>query len=592
MSIGHAELEVHAAQATNLQIYWAGENENYSESRTNKVRVYPQQHHYKLSLGDLTRINRLRIDPSTGINRIVIRQFSLFQFGLEPLRLLKADQLQRIRPFRRIASYEVGERGIEIATGGPDPQMELLLDDWERSATSVTTAALWRALVVLAIAVMLASAIGPMSKDYRFVPYAMLAAFSMIFVMATISRINAHPDEYVHILAARYYVDHHLPPAACDEEIRHTFSPYGASRLNTTEIAYYLAGKFAGALAFLPVTESFELRYYNVFLFAVLLLLSIRIVAFRMLCIPLLVSPQAWYLFSYVNSEGTAIFAGLIAAHQLIDDRSWFRRIVAGTPLRHRWLKAALLGALLAALLEVKKNFFVVDLYLFIWFVLAMVLAMIPGPLAVLRRCAPILIIGVALYGAWIGAHHAVNDFNRTDAIAECRKQLALPSYAEGATLEQSHPTLYWRDKGRPFSTLFEHDWGARMFRSAMGHFGYLEIPGSPHYYAISAWLLIAFGAWLLFDSTRSGGRFERLNLLAAIAMFALLIGATLWKDWTRDFQPQGRYLAPMIPIIGMVLATGRGKLNERAITVLVGALFALSMYFFVFVGITGIRKY
>jgi len=482
MSTGHAELEIHAAHATTLQIYWAGDEQNYSESRVNKVRVYPHQHLYKIALADLTQVNRLRIDPSTGINRIVIGQFSLFQFGLEPLRLLESAELEQIRPFRRIASYAAGDKGIEVVTAGPDPQMELRLDDWDRSASGVATAALWRALVLVAIVVMLARVIGPMSKDYRFVPYAMLAAFSMIFVMATISRINAHPDEYVHILAARYYVDHQLPPAACDEEIRHTFSPYGVSRLNTTEIAYYLAGKFAGALAFLPVTESFELRYYNVFLFGILLLLSIRTVVFRMLCIPLLVSPQAWYLFSYVNSEGTAIFAGLIAAHQLIDEKSWFRRIAAGMPLRHRWLKASLLGAALAILLEVKANFFVVDLYLFTWLALAMALALVPGPLVVLRRIAPMLIVGALLHGAWIGAHHAVNDFNRADAITECREQMVQPSWAADAPITKSQPTLYWRDKGRPFSALFEHHWGTKMFRSAMGHFGYLEIPGPPLY--------------------------------------------------------------------------------------------------------------
>jgi hypothetical protein len=595
MNAAYVELEVQTDHTTGLAIYWADEHENYSEARVNHIRIFPHNRHYTLQIGDLKRINRLRIDPATQKTTIRISEFSIHQRGMRPIRMRGSSSLQQIQPLRHIETFRILPRELFMETGGHDPQLEFRFEQ-SPQFESVTFGILWRSLLLIALCVLFIRRIGTLATDYAFVPYAMLAAFTLIFVMATLSRINAHPDEYVHLLAARYYVDHTLPPAACDKEILGTFSPYGVSRLHSTEIAYFLTGKFARLISFLPVTEAFELRYYNVALFGILLLLSIRSIPFRMVCLPLLASPQVWYIFSYVNSEGTALFAALLAAHQLIDEDSWFRRLARGVPLRMYWVKILSLGGLLAVLLLSKKNFFVFDLFVVLLAASVLLVGRHRTTGAQVRQwlsgTLPIVLVAATICGIWIYQHQAANDFNRGESIAECRENMATKSYRRDATLEDSHPTLYWRDKGYPFTALFENRWGTKVFYSGFGHFGYLEVLAGIEYYQATALLLILFFAYILYAAARRGTWLQRWIVLLGAGTFTLMLGLTMWMAWTRDFQPQGRYFFPMIPIVAIVIAWLRGAVNPRILTGFFILFFCLSLYFFLFVGLPGIRKH
>ena len=66
-----------------------------------------------------------------------------------------------------------------------------------------------------------------------------LMIFVLIISMATISRFNAHPDEYVQAEAVTYYKSHWLPPAINDPAIRNNFSVYGHSRLVGWSMHFY-----------------------------------------------------------------------------------------------------------------------------------------------------------------------------------------------------------------------------------------------------------------------------------------------------------------------------------------------------------------
>lgn len=592
MTTAYVELEIRVSQPTGLSIYWADEGQNFSERRVSHIRTFPHQHHYEILLDDIAKISRIRLDPATTRTRVILREFSLYQFGYKPIRLRTTADLGRFKPLRHIESSVASRGTLDIATSGADPQMLLQIGGAESDGKVVAFGIAWRTALVVFLGILLVRQLGGLSRDLAFVPYAMLAAFTLVFVMATVSKINAHPDEYVHLLAARYYVDHLGPPGACDEETMGTFSPYGVSRLNSTEIAYVLTGKFANLLAFLPVTLPFQLRYYNVFLFGLLLLFSIRSAPFRIVCLPLLISPQVWYIFSYANSEGTAIFVTLIGAHQLVDERSWFRRLIAGESMRFRRLKSIALGALLALAMLVKKNFYVFDLFVALWI---SAVAFIQRDFRIglyTRRLASVLVVAGMLAGGWLLAHEAANDFDRTERINECRDRMASPSYLPDTPREKSHPTLYWRDKGYPFTTLFEHGWGTKVFYSAFGHFGYLELLGPRIFYKITALVLILLAAYMILTTTRRGDRLQRTTVWIGVLVFLILVVLTMWKAWTRDFQPQGRYFFPMIPVLAVVLASIRKSLSPRVLTGFVLALFALSVYYFVFVGITGIRKY
>ena len=59
--------------------------------------------------------------------------------------------------------------------------------------------------------------------------------------MALTSEFNRHPDEIHHFEAAKYYVNHFLPPVIGDAAVRDSYSVYGVSYLNYHWLEYLLA---------------------------------------------------------------------------------------------------------------------------------------------------------------------------------------------------------------------------------------------------------------------------------------------------------------------------------------------------------------
>ena len=586
------ELSLRVSKPTGVSIYWANKGQNFSEKRSQHVRVFPHQRHYKLSIGNLDKIERIRFDPATDITQVAIYEFSIYQFGYDPVRLRNSEQLDRLEPLSGIESFVVAGGRIELSTNNRDPQLEYRLEPRPTRWSMPLLGMAWRTALLIGICALFVRWLGPMSKDYAFVPYAMLTAFTVTFIMASNSRINAHPDEYVHIYAARYYSDHSIPPGACDEVTLGTHSPYGYSRLNSTEIAYFLIGKFSNALALIPVTEAFRLRYFNVFLLAVLLFMSIRSVSFRAVCIPVLASPQVWYIFSYVNSDAIALFAAMLAVHQFASDDSLLRRLIDNMSFRHTVWPTLALGSLAAILLLGKKNFYVFDLFIFLWLAFQFLLHRDARISMFAMRLAPAAVVAIAGYGTWIYLHQSANDFALADRVAECRERIAAPQYRESTPVERTHPTLFWKDKGIPLSALFDNYWGTRVFESAFGHFGYLEIAAGTLYYQLIEGVFIVFAIYLWLAILRRGDISQKGTLVLASGMFFLLLALTIWKAWTRDFQPQGRYFFPMVSIVGFTLAYCGRALNARIVTAFVLVMFLLSLYFFVFFGLPGIRKY
>ena len=73
---------------------------------------------------------------------------------------------------------------------------------------------------------------------------------------------------------------------------------------------------------------------------------------------------------------------------------------------------------------------------------------------------------------------------------------------------------------------------------------------------------------------------------------FALLmIGISAYYSWTSDFQSQGRYLFPILPMVAVGLESSRTSLKPRIILALIAVCFTLSAYSFIFTALWEISK-
>jgi len=425
-----------------------------------------------------------------------------------------------------------------------------------------------------------------------FVPYALTIVLALIVAMAAISRNNAHPDEFVHMLAALYYKQHVLPPELCAPDTIHTYSPYGASRLNTDEIAYNLAGKFAILMDVLPLRDYHKLRMFNISLFVLIILMAFARPGFRLVALPLLLSPQVWYVFSYFNSEGFAVFITVLLAYQLIEPTSFVRRHLFHRFKRRRFASLMVLGVLIGLVLVLKKSFYFFLLFLGMC---ALIFAWSAGIKHALKEYAGktviVSLLALLVGGSWIFAHEAVNGFDRWERIKACKEQTAQTAYRLSTPLERTAPTVYWRKKGKTISDILDTGWASVVYRSAFGYYGYLQIPNSAIHFKILKYLLIGFVGYLALSVLIRGERTQRLVILAGLATALAVFAMALYKSWTRDFQPQGRYQFSLFAVTGFTLAACQKFYNEKIVFAFVLAIYFMSLKSFIFTGLIEITK-
>jgi hypothetical protein len=287
------------------------------------------------------------------------------QLGFTPVRIDSPRQFEKIVVGGGIEDFSYSEKGFLVKPSSQDPNLFYQLPPLQPENIVVDQLVRNLLLILLAFAIVLACE--KMLVHARFSVSAGLVVLTLIAVMAGVSNYNQHPDESVHVNSAKYYIDHNIPPQIGDPAVADTYSPYGMSRLNTGEISYFFAGKFARILGPLQLPNYLVFRYFNVCLFAFLLLFALYKKPFRLLFVPLLLSPQIWYIFSYFNSEGFAMVVILLVAYQMAVEESAWNRLLAAEGPGCRWWELPGIVVLLGILLLLKVNFYFFGLFIFLY---------------------------------------------------------------------------------------------------------------------------------------------------------------------------------------------------------------------------------
>ncbi|MCP4489550.1 MAG: hypothetical protein GY820_19875 [Gammaproteobacteria bacterium] len=139
---------------------------------------------------------------------------------------------------------------------------------------------------------------------------------------------------------------------------------------------------------------------------------------------------------------------------------------------------------------------------------------------------------------------------------------------------------------------LFRHDrFGEKLFRSSFGVYGYSQYFGTFFYFdavRVTATLLLL----TLIVSIISRGGLNGIMLVTFSMGWAFFLFAVLVHHaWTADFQAQGRYLLPLLPMFAVLLYHCQRIVIKPIFYSLFSLLFSFSMYSFIFVGLREIGK-
>jgi uncharacterized membrane protein len=68
-------------------------------------------------------------------------------------------------------------------------------------------------------------------------------------------------------------------------------------------------------------------------------------------------------------------------------------------------------------------------------------------------------------------------------------------------------------------------------------------------------------------------------------------VSVSLYHSWTKDFQAQGRYLIPILPMLGVLCAQGRNAISQKIFTLFTTSMFLLSVYSYICVALLEIPR-
>ncbi len=585
-------INVTNSHSTYVTVYWTtAEDPSWSESKTATLYAGHRKNNFILPMPvALSRIKQLRIDPGFLKDiKTKISELSFHSLYSESVLFETPEDFSRLEANQDIGGLK-RKSGLVFESTGANAQFQM---GFPATGPQPVPGLMIAQSILLALLLMsLISRLPWLFENLRWVPAGLLIAASSALAIATVTGVNTHPDEKTHIYDAQYYAHHYMPPEVCSQETRYTYTDYGVSRLDKREIAYFVGGRYLQLIEFIPGPDYLKLRYFNVALLFILALLAFQRRRARFLFLPLLLTPQAWYLFAYYNSDALSMFAVVLVAYQVFVPQSMLRRLLDGER-PPGWLLWVLGISLIVAMQYwVKLNFM---FYPILLLMLAASWWLFNRRWPDKRYALPIVlafVLGTALFLSWEITRHAVNDFATAQKVVDCQDVTALRRFKPSTPLDKLDFTIRLRDKGVTLrEMLVNMDWARRTFYTALGAYGYTEYLSPDRHYKLAIALIVLFFLYVLAMIFVRGDGLARLSVLSVLVAMAGLTMAAIINNWDQSFQPQGRYLLVYLPMLGTLIAMYAHILSTRWLSVLAMGPFVLGLYSFYAVALIELPK-
>lgn len=535
---------------------------------------------YKDETGTLqsVRIDFTNRSEPIGIARIEIRSgmFSVYQ--------LSGRQLGEAITLQNCDRLEIYDNYIWITPGDGDAGMvfdrevnDILVSKIQNDRWAKISCLLILGFVLL-ISYLLAYYLGrTKTKDYMYMilSYAAVLIVGLVICMSMLSVTYGHPDEDETRGSIDYYLSHWGFPNFADESLYNTFSKYGTIRLNELSVYYFLAGK-AGWIFKTLFHISAYYRAFNVLLFVVLAVwVIIKGKHHKWLFLPLCVTPQLWYIFSYATSDAWDFFLGFFVIATLLEKGSFIRKALEEKLSGKTIVHLVLYGFLCAFLFMGKNNFYLALLAAFV--VLLFRLIREKKKKELFLKYLLILLAFFALYGARVAADYVHYDGNKAQEYRNIRVDHISEEIQESDTFQE---------KGISILDMYtEEGFAKKIFESFIGCYGWMTLPSGYFYCHIMAFLYI-IGLIYIYRNSRN-----RAGFYAMTGCCALLYMVTVYHSWSVDYQAQGRYLLPCLLAFMYVFAESR-PFRSVKFNGIFTAIICLGMYSFTRYGLIPLIGY
>lgn len=544
------------------QLFWRGEEE-FQEEKSSYGIV--ENNRVKLEVAeDMERVQELRLDPANVCQELAITSVQVRNHGIG-VEMLPVRELFERSEYRSTEAPVLNLSVLYLRPLNNDPMIVLgqdLIQEYFLGHTVKFKMVLsvWCLIAELAIAVgfyYLAYLKAYLNKILDFIcnNYFMIVkiilfiAVLLVIYMAFFSFDYAHPDENMSKAAVEYYMEHWASADIQSKEAADSFSTYGYSRLSEVTVYYFLAGKAAWvAKNILGLSKYY--RAFNVLLFiAMVFVFCKKGKRNPWLYLMIGLTPQVWYIFSYTTSDAWDYFLSFIILCQLTGEESTFNQVLHTKMGKKAAARLLVIGTVFGLLLLGKKNYYFIFVSSFFFLLYKLFVEKKENRVQIIVKYGIVVAVCMSVFG---GAEYA--DMLRYDGnkgeIARQQREIYVERAMESDIDSVSHANrsgIAMKSQGIPLSqVLFQHGFLKYSYQSYMGKYGWMEYE-SPGWYYVSIGVIYCLILLLLIWTMLYNGSMPKKMIFCLLLMLNLtVIAASIWKSWTGDFQPQGRYLFAM----------------------------------------------
>lgn len=594
------DIEMQVEKPDFVNVYWADEGENYLQQRSVSALTDSNMQHYQLAIENLNNIHNIRIEPFSKAGKVALQEIKITEPGYAPIILNAANHFfavdlvtkNKLTNTATTQKLTIENNQLIFSSDNNTEYFEIIIDPKAfKTGYSLTFYA--QALSLL-LGLFVSIYYGSLKwSQYQANVNIITARTALAFIalmvlqMAWFSEYDHHPDEKAHIDSVDYYTQYSDFPVVGDGRSMSTYQyPWGISRLDDLGVSYFIMGKFKNLITTYLEDTVFTCRLFNGVL-VIALLFATRNSRFALFMVPFLCSPQFWYLFSYTNRDAFALFLSILLAWQLANSKSALQQYLAQPGWLVHW-RHMLLAGILLGILSIELSNYIIFILFFVAVLLWQGLFEANERKQFFQKCLLLLLLAGSIYGVRKAVDVHINGFNKQEQKTALAEFIAGPEFKPSiAGTNAGFFGLRLKQKGVSALDLFkpQWDWHHLTFKSFTGTYGHEFAEYSPAwYYDLLQWLYLMVMASLLYAVARYGVlQHWLLTALAAIFIFGDLLMGFLYS-WLYDFQPQGRYVFPLIPIF-MLWFWRIAPLQSRKVNAFVRAcvLFLVALGFFSF---------
>ncbi len=440
--------------------------------------------------------------------------------------------------------------------------------------------------------------------------FCLFFVFILIIIMALTSPDFKNPDEHFHLMAVKYYYQHWLPPRIGEPSARDTYEN-GISRLNNPGVEYFITGKLSLIFNKITKNELLSARLFPVMLFLILVIICFirysrepeHLIVFSVL----LITPQIWCIFSYINDDVFPLFLSLITVSEITYKRGSFYRFLTAEPVCGFIQGGILFGFLLGLISISKLNYLCfILIVIFYFFISSVEVKKINGVVRknifinlfsnlkinreIMIKYGLIILTALFVFLLRYVLDLSINGFNRSAELTVYQEKINeycfKPSTAKNE-LKNFYFGSFLRERGVKYSEIFTiWKWHIHTIKSFMGAYG----DGSKAYYllmVLNYFILLIYLFFIIWKNKL----FKSAILFAGFIFFiVLMVLISSYLSWVRDFQAQGRYLFPLLGMLSLLLFETKKGYSWLYANFFIFISSLLSIYSFIFIGLLNLK--